>query len=385
MPSIEVFHETQQVLGTTWYYLVLNECDEAAIRGDLHGLKEAYTRGVPLRRAAYYAARKGDLQCLQFAHENGDASMMQWICEAAAEGGNIECVKYAHDSGFPMMSENICMHAASGGNIDCLVYVHENGAPMTDDVIKSAASYGHIECAEYAHANGARLKDDAVLAAIVNGHVNFLEFAHTNGFAFACLMCRVAASRRQVGCLKFMHEIGVKFSVGVAIQAAFTGDLGLLKYVHEIGAPIDEDVCHAAAKNGHLDSFVYACENTLYFDEKYASKLAECNGHVHILVYMYIHHMKLTYESKRIIQRLIDAHKTRAASVIQRIWKCHHMRRRNGAATAIQQKWKSLAYMPSGCMYNRTMQHFNTLSECAFGKARKTRYALHFGARSYKP
>jgi hypothetical protein len=46
------------------------------------------------------------------------------------------------------------MYAAAKGHIECLKYAHENGCPWKEDTCTQAALGGHIECLKYAHENG---------------------------------------------------------------------------------------------------------------------------------------------------------------------------------------------------------------------------------------
>lgn len=62
---------------------------------------------------------------------------MPWdteTCEMAAVTGNIECLEYAHNNGCPWDSATILERALRGGDA-CIKYVCCNGCDITDTAI----------------------------------------------------------------------------------------------------------------------------------------------------------------------------------------------------------------------------------------------------------
>ena len=108
-------------------------------------------------------ARKGNLELLKYAHENG----CPWdkdTCSEAAYHGHLECLKYAHENGCPW-DESTCSAAAEKGHLECLKYAHENGCPWDERTCKWAAYYGHLECLKYAREHGCPGAEDALRCA----------------------------------------------------------------------------------------------------------------------------------------------------------------------------------------------------------------------------
>ena len=97
-------------------------------------------------------ARKGNLELLQFLHENG-CPWNEETCSYAAKNGHLECLKYARENRC-RWDKDTCFWAAENSHLECLKYLHENGCPWDELTCSKAAKNGHFECLKYAHENG---------------------------------------------------------------------------------------------------------------------------------------------------------------------------------------------------------------------------------------
>jgi hypothetical protein len=63
-------------------------------------LKVAHAFGCPWKRTLLFAADKGHLDCMKYAHENGCRFTSDFdglsTCFLAAQNGHLDCLKYAH-------------------------------------------------------------------------------------------------------------------------------------------------------------------------------------------------------------------------------------------------------------------------------------------------
>ena len=88
------------------------------------------------------AARKGHLEVLRWAHQNG----CPWdgrTCARAAEGGHLEVLQWAHENGCPWDSCT-CTNAASKGHLEVLQWAYLNGCPCNfQEICREAAHRGH--------------------------------------------------------------------------------------------------------------------------------------------------------------------------------------------------------------------------------------------------
>ena len=129
-----------------------------------------------------YAAERGYLECLKYAHENG----CPWdknICAVAAKNGHLDCLKYAHENGCCPWNKNVCAEAARNGHLDCLKYAHENGCPWDKWTCVSAAENGHLDCLTYAHDNGCEWDEDTCFIAAVYNNFECLKYSRENGMS----------------------------------------------------------------------------------------------------------------------------------------------------------------------------------------------------------
>ena len=75
------------------------------------------------------------------------------FCHKMAEKGNVELLQFLHENGCPW-GESTCYVAAKNGHLECLRYAHENECPWDEDTCLIAALNGHLECLKYAHESG---------------------------------------------------------------------------------------------------------------------------------------------------------------------------------------------------------------------------------------
>ena len=130
-------------------------------------------------RFCWRMAQNGNLELLQFLHENG-CPWNESTCSGAAHYGHVGCLKYAHENRCPW-DKGTCACAAYNGHLECLKYLHENGCPWHEYTCEYAAKNGHLECLQYAHENGCPWNERTCSEAARNDHFECLKYAHENG------------------------------------------------------------------------------------------------------------------------------------------------------------------------------------------------------------
>ena len=60
------------------------------------------------------------------------------LCREAAIEGNLQLLQWAHEQGCPW-NATICKLAAQGGHLDSLKYLHDHGCPWYGDTCEAAA------------------------------------------------------------------------------------------------------------------------------------------------------------------------------------------------------------------------------------------------------
>jgi len=77
--------------------------------------------------------------------------------------------------------ENTCEEISKKGDVDLLRYAHENGCKWNEHTCASASLHGQLECLKYAHEHGCRWNKQTCYCASINGHLKCLRYAHENG------------------------------------------------------------------------------------------------------------------------------------------------------------------------------------------------------------
>lgn len=126
----------------------------------------------------FIASKRGHLDCLRYAHENG-FDWDKWTCEGAANGGHLDCLKYAHENGCEW-DRSTFEGAARGGNLECLKYAHKNGCEWNIWMCVYSSEAGHLDCLKYAHENGCEWDKLICEGAAKNGHLDCLKYARKN-------------------------------------------------------------------------------------------------------------------------------------------------------------------------------------------------------------
>jgi Ankyrin repeats (3 copies) len=112
----------------------------------------ALREGCSFNSVCGFAAKTGQLEYLQYLHDNG-YRWDKYLCANAVAYGHIECLRYLHKNGCPW-DKWTCLNAAKNGQLECLRYLHVNGCPWDEDTCDMAARFGQIECLRYALQNG---------------------------------------------------------------------------------------------------------------------------------------------------------------------------------------------------------------------------------------
>ena len=90
------------------------------------------------------AARRGHLEVLQWAREQGCPWDSWNTCSTAAQGGHLYVLQYARAHGCPWDSRT-CAHAARHGNLQVLKWAREHGCPWTTVARDAAATMGYFD------------------------------------------------------------------------------------------------------------------------------------------------------------------------------------------------------------------------------------------------
>jgi hypothetical protein len=100
--------------------IILNKLDD----GDKYYVTGKWNQ---IKNVCNYAARRGHLEVLQWARENG-CHWDKWTCAYAAKCGHLEILQWARENGCPW-DKWTCAYAAFRGHLEVLQWAHKNGCP----------------------------------------------------------------------------------------------------------------------------------------------------------------------------------------------------------------------------------------------------------------
>jgi hypothetical protein len=77
-------------------------------------------------------------------------------CAKISRKGEVDLLRYAHENGCHW-DRFTCVEASGRGHLECLKYLHENGCSWDRDTRAKSSWMGHLECLKYAHENGCQI------------------------------------------------------------------------------------------------------------------------------------------------------------------------------------------------------------------------------------
>lgn len=124
------------------------------MRKKMRCYQKFYTPNVWVPRNA---AKKGDLQLLKEANENG-CPFDYWTVGLAAEKGHIDCIKYMIDIGVKLEPE-IYDQAIMGNQLGAVKYLVEQGCKFKERTIESALTHQRYDILVYLVEKGCPLPE----------------------------------------------------------------------------------------------------------------------------------------------------------------------------------------------------------------------------------
>lgn len=264
-------------------------CTAAALYGHIHILQYMYENRCDISfMAMIFAARGGQLACLQFVHsvdslfvnaitlEFAVAAHYQFLKEpgndthstawqrdfplAPPADGYLECLRYVLAHGCPI-HKNACTKAAQYGLLDCLALLHEYNALWDAGTTTAAAGAGHVHCLQYLHEHQCPGDHRATESAAANGQYVCLVYLHSFIAPVGTGAITVAAGAGQLHCVQFLKEHYYPWCAAATSSAAKQGHLHCLQYLHENGCAWDGDACRVVCLGGHLTCLQYLHEH----------------------------------------------------------------------------------------------------------------------------
>lgn len=260
----------------------------------------------PMHHFTSLAAQYGQVNCLQYAVENG-CILRGDECAIAAKAGNAGCLKYAHEQGGQITARD-CEFAVKGGHLACVKYmiacstqgtINEKSSTWLCDV---AARLGHLHVLQYLHSIGCPTATLTMSHAVLSNHIECLKFLHNSGCAFGPTVLYSAVHSGSIDCVKYLHQHGcpwgaetlhlwqLRGGLNVRMDATFPGQdrLGTFTYAAKNGCTVDPQSFVLAAFHGLTGFVKYLCRKGVVWDAAAVDMAARYN-HVACLKYILNH------------------------------------------------------------------------------------------------
>ena len=153
-------------------------CNVAAEHGHLHVLQWAHENGLP------WSVRTFASRC-RWRHRHPAVPTRQWLpleCDTCASAASMAASKRCSTCApTTAPATSTCYFAATRGHMEVLRWAHENGCPWDGDGVRSAGGRGDLETLQWAVARGCPLQDRVCSAAASGGHLAVLQWARSEG------------------------------------------------------------------------------------------------------------------------------------------------------------------------------------------------------------
>ncbi|ETL93281.1 hypothetical protein L917_08538 [Phytophthora nicotianae] len=268
----------------------------AALRGAYNGhhchiLKWLATQcdALPPTYCVDAAVKDGDLEFLQWLHENKLVNSLSGVVPISAASGHLNVLKWLHEQGEELTAD--CMdQAASGGHLDVIKWLDSHECPATKLAMDGAAAAGYLDAVKWLHNQRTEgCSVSAMNGAAENGFLKVVKWLHSNrdeGCGVSAM--EKAAGNGHLDIVQWLHSHRSEGCTERAMDwAAKGGHLEVVKWLHLNRS----EGCTTAAMNwaaygGHLETMKWLDENR---SEGYTTKalcLAAAGGHLEVLKWL---------------------------------------------------------------------------------------------------
>lgn len=164
--------------------------------------------------AVYVAAKKGQLQVLQWFYELGRnlpsdnyPRYRYACCDNAAEGGHLEVLKWLRSIGC-RWNDTTFFWAVKCNHVDVVKYMLDNGFDIVDGAGNVAAKFGSLAILQLFHSLGYELTNSEINYAASGGHLDVIEWALNHGCHFTEHTSRDASANGQLTTLRRLFAKG---------------------------------------------------------------------------------------------------------------------------------------------------------------------------------
>jgi hypothetical protein len=216
--------------------------------GELEVLKTLCARGLPLgEEVADNAAAEGHLEMLQWVEQSIERDHRQKLVIYMLMRGHLHLLKWAYTKGwFERRTAEHSRIAAVWGQLEILQWMLENNFPMTEDFLRIVVDNKHLHILEWLQVP-CRVSRKAKFKLRHRAERDRSKLWNPK-------YCRyVAIAHNQLDVLKWLYERKPwPLTEWPCAQAAMNGFLEIVQWFHAIGAPITRWTCKEAVHHRRL-------------------------------------------------------------------------------------------------------------------------------------
>ncbi|ETI50794.1 hypothetical protein F443_05726 [Phytophthora nicotianae P1569] len=253
-------------------------------------------------RMKKYFARHGELEHLQWMHENCSGDLSTEEMDGAATNGNLNVVEWLHEA--PFRGSISTRSSTDRGTNVMQCWSWRQSGKCTTAAMDGAAMNGHLNVVKWLHKNREEgCTTSAMDLAAQNGHFNVVSWLHCNR-GEGCTPAAIdgAASNGFLLVVSWLKEHRSEGCTSAAmINAASNGFLEVVKYLHtNLNQQATIAAITAAAGNGHLPVVKYLHDNHSEHCTMDAIAQANTNGHHTVVEFLLKHEgCRRAYEEDR--------------------------------------------------------------------------------------
>ena len=197
-PSAALLQQSQQV------------GDVAPARSQPHSCNHCSISNCHFRPAAFIAAKKGQLEILQWLHEWGcdlagaTSPACYDCCNNAAEGGHVEVLKWLRSIGCTW-NKSTFFKAVQHDHVNVVKYMFENGFNEVEWVDGAAARWGSMATLRLLQSLNYKISEDALNYAAFCGNLNIVIWARNHGLRLSFITSYYAAAGGHLDTLKWLY------------------------------------------------------------------------------------------------------------------------------------------------------------------------------------
>ena len=259
------FLKTLRKNGFEWDFYVFNSClDKHHDRSITYKcFKYAAKNSCPLVNNTWYEALEmKDIKYIKILSRYYQIPNDVFLYARAIKIGFFKGFKFLHKKGVSLPTD-VCVYAAKKGNIECLQYAIENGCLMDYDACYEAAYKGQLDSLKILYKHRCPWDVMTTQNAADQGHMKCLKYALKRG-------CPAPSFSSNYESLIYLHKnYNLEWTTDDIATVSEMGKLSTLKYMHENGCPWNEDTIEWANGNEFYDCVLYAYKNGCPGREKY--------------------------------------------------------------------------------------------------------------------